>query len=414
MAWLMKTQPNKYAVYGLIKDDHLEKNCTPVVDSKPVSKKTGVASAVAAAVLTVCMAAPFIPAGEAFAQAKTSQTQKKKTTTKKVAQKKNTKKVTQKKNNRKATTAQRKRVKNTYSAKNNKLAKPAIASASIATAIGLHKVYDPLNLGAGAALIYDAQNEDVLYAKNPEAVLPIASITKLMTALIVVESGVNMDEVITITREDIDTEKFSSSRLAVGSRLTRRELLHLALMSSENRAAHALGRAHPGGLYRFVSAMNAKAQLLGMHQTRYVDPTGLSKSNQSSPMDLVRLVSASSAHPMIERLSTNVEDNFAVNGRNMAYRNTNALVRQGDWDITLQKTGYIREAGRCLVMEMEAKGRKIVMVLLDSATSGSRVQDARKMYAYAIKQLNETVDDSLISPEILAEDNQFDQGEVDS
>ncbi|WP_407924113.1 D-alanyl-D-alanine endopeptidase [Piscinibacter terrae] len=244
---------------------------------------------------------------------------------------------------------------------------------------GLHATQDELNLKSGVALVLDQDTDEVLFSKNPEAVLPIASLTKLMTAVIVTEAKQPLDEVLTVTQDDVDTEKHSRSRLKVGTQLTRGEMLHLALMSSENRAAHALGRSYPGGLNAFVTAMNAKAQALGMADTSYVEPTGLSSKNQSSARDLATLVKAAHQHQIIRELSTSPEYQVAVNNRPMQFRNTNMLVRNPSWDIGLQKTGYITEAGRCLVMQAQMAGRKLIMVFLDSAGSRSRIGDAERV-----------------------------------
>jgi D-alanyl-D-alanine endopeptidase (penicillin-binding protein 7) len=210
-------------------------------------------------------------------------------------------------------------------------------------------------------------------------VLPIASITKLMTALVVTEAGLPLDEAIEITDEDIDTEKGSRSRLAVGTRLTREQLLHLALMSSENRAAHALGRSAPGGLGSFVIAMNRRARELGMLDTFFVEPTGLSPKNQSSARDLAILAKAAHEHRIIRELSTSPEQVVEIGSRALQFRNTNGLVRNPEWQIGLQKTGYISEAGRCLVMQAQLAGRHLIMVFLDSAGKYSRIGDAERV-----------------------------------
>lgn len=244
---------------------------------------------------------------------------------------------------------------------------------------GLHGAEDPLELKSSVALVLDQDTNEILLSKNPEAVLPIASITKLMTATIVVEAKQPLDEVLTITDDDVDTQKHSGSRLIVGTQLTRGEMLHLALMSSENRAAHALGRSYPGGLDAFVAAMNSKARSLGMNDTRYVEPTGLSSANQSSAHDLALLVKAAYHHDQIRELSTSREYQVAVGHRQLQFRTTNALVRSPSWDIGLQKTGYISEAGRCMVMQAQLAGRKLIMVLLDSAGKYSRIGDAERI-----------------------------------
>jgi D-alanyl-D-alanine endopeptidase (penicillin-binding protein 7) len=246
-------------------------------------------------------------------------------------------------------------------------------------AYGLHDTEDPLDLKSSVALVIDQDTNEVLFSKNSQAVLPVASITKLMTALVVIESGSSLEAPLTVSQDDVDTEKGSGSRLRVGTELSRGEMLHLALMSSENRAAHALGRHHPGGLPAFIDAMNRKARELGMFDTRYVEPTGLSSANQSSAHDLTLLVKAASRHAIIRELSTSLETQVAVGKRQLQFRNTNGLVRNPDWDIGLQKTGYISEAGRCVVMQAQLAGRTLIMVLLDSAGKYSRIGDAERL-----------------------------------
>jgi len=250
---------------------------------------------------------------------------------------------------------------------------------SFGQANGLHDTSDPLDLKSSVALVVDQDTSEVLFSKNSQAVLPIASLTKLMTALIVTEARQSLDEQLEITHEDIDTEKNSRSRLAPGTVLTRGELLHLALMSSENRAANALGRHYPGGLPAFVSAMNRKAAALGMSSTRYVEPTGLSSNNQSSAADLARLVKAAYQYPLLREFSTSPAHEVDVGSRTLHYSNTNSLVRNPGWEIGLQKTGYIVEAGRCLVMQAQLAGRKLIMVFLDSAGKYSRQGDAERV-----------------------------------
>jgi D-alanyl-D-alanine endopeptidase (penicillin-binding protein 7) len=209
--------------------------------------------------------------------------------------------------------------------------------------------------------------------------LPIASLTKLMTGLVIAESKLSMDEPIRITQDDVDTEKGSSSRLAVGTVLTRGDLMHLSLMSSENRAANALGRTFPGGMDHFVDRMNMRAKQLGMKDTRYVEPTGLSSRNQSSASDLAVLVSVAYKESMLRELSTSHGREVEVGRRTLQYNNTNRLVKNPAWDIGLQKTGYISEAGRCLVMQTQVSGRKLIMVFLDSAGKLSRLGDAERV-----------------------------------
>ena len=244
---------------------------------------------------------------------------------------------------------------------------------------GLRATPDPLSLKSSVALVVDQDTGEVIFSKNPQAVLPIASITKLMTALVVTEAELPLDEVLTVTQDDVDVEKHTSSRLRVGTRLTRGEMMHLALMSSENRAAHALGRGYPGGLPAFIKAMNSKARELGMTGTRYVDPTGLSSGNQSTARDLAVLVEAAYEYDLIRTLSTSPEHYVAVGPRELRYRNSNRLVLSPQWSIGLQKTGYIAEAAGCLVMQAELAGRKLIMVLLDSAGHYSRIADAERL-----------------------------------
>ena len=244
---------------------------------------------------------------------------------------------------------------------------------------GLHTVSDQLDLKSSVALVIDQDTREVLFSKNDSAVLPIASLTKLMTGVIVSEAKLPGEEMIAITQDDVDTEKGSRSRLKVGTMLTRAELLHLALMSSENRAAHALGRTYPGGLPSFVALMNAKARILGMKDTSYVEPTGLSSRNQSSAKDLATLVNAAYNDPVLRELSTSHGYQVEVGNRTLQYKNTNRLVKNPDWDIGLQKTGYITEAGQCLVMQAKIAGRKLIMVFLDSAGKLSRIGDAERV-----------------------------------
>jgi D-alanyl-D-alanine endopeptidase (penicillin-binding protein 7) len=244
---------------------------------------------------------------------------------------------------------------------------------------GLHGTDNPLDLKSSVALVMDQDTNEILVNKNSQAVLPIASITKLMTALVVAEARQPLDEMLAITQDDVDTEKGSRSRLTVGTQLSRGEMLHLALMASENRAANALGRNFPGGLDAFVATMNAKARTLGMVDTHYVEPTGLSSRNQASARDLATLVNAAYQHQLIRDLSISPEHQVAVGRRQLQFRNTNLLVRSPTWEIGLQKTGYIAEAGRCLVMQASLAGRKVIMVFLDSTGKYSRIGDAERV-----------------------------------
>ena len=262
----------------------------------------------------------------------------------------------------------------TAAARKKTAAKAAVAAAAVAPRLsfgqlaGLHQVHDPLALESSVALVMDQDTKEVLLSKNEQVVLPIASNAQLP-----------MDELITITQADVDTVKRSSSRLQVGTTLSRRELLHLALMSSENRAAHALGRTYPGGMDAFVEQMNFKAKLLGMTTTRFVEPTGLSSGNQSSARDLATLVNVAHAEPLLRSFSTWPSAEVEVGKRTLQFNNTNRLVKSDDWEIGLQKTGYISEAGRCLVMQAEVAGRNLIMVFLDSVGKYSRLGDAQRV-----------------------------------
>jgi D-alanyl-D-alanine endopeptidase (penicillin-binding protein 7) len=237
-----------------------------------------------------------------------------------------------------------------------------------------------VDVESGAALVVDTAGQ-VIYSKNPDEVLPIASITKLMTALVVLDAGLPLDETITITEDDKDHLRNTHSRLQVGSQLTRRELLHVALMSSENRAAAALGRTHPAGKAAFVQLMNAKARLLGMRSTQFADSTGLDGNNVSTARDLVKLAHAASAHPLIREFTTTAESEVEPGTRRtpMLYRNSNRLVRGGNWDIQLSKTGYLNEAGRCLVMQAEVAGRPLVFVFLSGPGRLTPMGDANRI-----------------------------------
>ena len=237
----------------------------------------------------------------------------------------------------------------------------------------------PLKVSASAAYVVDQQTGEVLFGKNEASVQPIASLTKLMTGLILAEAKLPMDEKITIADDDVDRLKFSSSRLKVGTELTREQALHLALMSSENRAAHALARTYPGGERAFVSAMNVKAAELGMRQTRYVEPTGLSSDNRSTAHDLALLTAEAYEHPLLRRYTTSPGYKLATERGALQYVNSNRLVRSGTWDIGVQKTGYIREAGYTLLMQAELAGRKLIMVFLDSASKLARVKDPERI-----------------------------------
>jgi len=240
----------------------------------------------------------------------------------------------------------------------------------------------PPRLSANAVFVMDQNSREVLVSKNDKAVMPIASLTKLMTGLLVADAKLPLDEEITITEDDLDIYKGTGSRLTVGTRLTRGEALHLALMSSENRAAHALGRTYPGGVVNFVRLMNAKAAELGMRDTRYVEPTGLSVENRSSARDLALLVAAAYQRPLLREFTTSQSYTFESGRRVLQYRNSNRLTADPHWDIGLQKTGYIAEAGRCMVVSARMAGRQVIMVLLDAADKASRLGDAQRVRRY--------------------------------
>lgn len=240
----------------------------------------------------------------------------------------------------------------------------------------------PTALRSGAVMILDPASGAVLFEKNSAEPMPIASLTKLMTALVVVEAKQDMDEVVSVTDADVDRLKHSSSRLRVGARLPRAAMLHIALMSSENRAASALGRHYPGGQAAFVAAMNAKAAALGMVHTHYVEPTGLSSQNVSTAQDLAKLVVAAQREPLIRAYSTDHDYTIRQGGQPTPYRNTNRLISNASWNIGLQKTGYINEAGRCMVLHATIMGRAVVMVFLDAQGKFARAADANRVRAW--------------------------------
>ncbi|HCN72376.1 MAG TPA: D-alanyl-D-alanine endopeptidase [Pusillimonas sp.] len=246
---------------------------------------------------------------------------------------------------------------------------------------------DPMR--SEAVFVQDLKSTKVLYDKNSKDPRPIASITKLMTALIVAEAGQDLQTTITISDDDIDRLRHSRSRLAVGTTLNRDNMLLLALMSSENRAAHALARYYPGGLSAFIRAMNDKARELGMRHSRFVDPTGLSADNVSTPRDLIKLLKAVNENPLIQRYTVNERHQVKLkNGRALVYNNTNRLVKNDDWAVQLSKTGFINEAGRCLVMVTRIDGRDVAMVFLNSQGRYSRIGDAVRVRNYLEKNIN--------------------------
>ncbi len=234
-------------------------------------------------------------------------------------------------------------------------------------------------LRSSAALVIDTTHSQVLYSRHSDVAAPIASITKLMTALVVSDAGQPLDEQLTVTEDDRNLSKPSVSRLVPGTHLSRGDLMHLALMSSENRAAHALGRNYPGGLSACVAAMNAKARELGMTNAHFVEPTGLSDENVASPEDLSKLVIAAAQVPAIREFSTDTDYAVPVGRHMVQFRNTDALVSHADWNIVVQKTGYISQAGRCLVMQTVIDARTVVIVLLNSFGKRTRVADAQRI-----------------------------------
>jgi D-alanyl-D-alanine endopeptidase (penicillin-binding protein 7) len=238
-----------------------------------------------------------------------------------------------------------------------------------------------LRLASANVLVLDAQEGKAVYAKAADQVTPIASLTKLMTAMVVLDAGLPMDEVLSIDMDDFDYIKGSHSRLRMGASLTRAEMMRLALMSSENRAASALARHYPGGMLAFVAAMNEKAMALGMTNTHYDDSTGLSPKNVSTANDLAKLVRAAADYQVIRDYSTTPSHLVEVQptGQTIGFNNSNALVKSGAWDIQLQKTGYIREAGRCVVMLVTIASKPMVIVLLDSIGKFTRVADAQRV-----------------------------------
>jgi serine-type D-Ala-D-Ala endopeptidase (penicillin-binding protein 7) len=250
----------------------------------------------------------------------------------------------------------------------------------LAVSVGLAQAESikPL-LRSTSALVQDAETGEVVIDKNGGAVVPIASITKLLTAMVVLDRGLDLDERIVLRREDIDSVKGTRSRLRTGSVLTRDRLLLLSLMASENRAAAALGRTYPGGMPAFVAAMNAKAAMLGMTDSHFIEPTGLSPANVASARDLAKLVRAAHGYPLIREYSTQTKTRVSAFGRPLDFSNTNGLVRNAYWEIDVSKTGYISEAGRCLVMHVRMASRSLVVVLLDSWGKRSRIGDANRI-----------------------------------
>jgi D-alanyl-D-alanine endopeptidase (penicillin-binding protein 7) len=255
----------------------------------------------------------------------------------------------------------------------------------LALSVGFAQAADfkKIKLRSESVLVQDADTGEIVYHKNSDAVVPIASITKLMTAIVLLDkvdrAGLDMDQPIVLSREDVDRVKGTRSRLRTGASLTRDELLMLALMASENKAAAALGRTYPGGIDAFVAAMNKKAAELGMSDSHFVDATGLSADNVSSARDLAKLVNAAHGYEKVREYSVKSRATVRIGKRLLHYGNTNGLVRNARWDIGLSKTGYISEAGRCLVMRVRMASKDMIVVLLDSWGKHSRIGDANRL-----------------------------------
>jgi D-alanyl-D-alanine endopeptidase (penicillin-binding protein 7) len=245
--------------------------------------------------------------------------------------------------------------------------------------VALHAPAASLRLNSDQALVVDRDTGETLYSKNSEESSPIASVTKLMMAMVALDEKPDMSEVLVVTRADVDTLKYSRSRLAVGTKLPRRDMLQLALMSSENRAAHAIARTSRGGTRGFVLAMNLKAQKLGMNGALFQDPTGLSPGNRASPEDLAKMVGAAQRYSLIREFTTTTSDSVKVGGHLLKYRNSNPVVGRKGWDVWLSKTGFINEAGRCVVVGMKTAGRNIAVVLLGAGSNLQREQDLVKI-----------------------------------
>jgi len=248
---------------------------------------------------------------------------------------------------------------------------------SFATALGLRGQHDELSLKSSVALVVNQDTKEVIFEKNPNVSLPIASITKLMTAMVVLDSKLPLDQILVINSEDV--QSYKNSRISLGAAFSREDFLRLALMSSENRAAYTLGRNYPGGMTAFVAAMNRKAKELGMTHSHYADPTGLMSENVASAEDLTRMLSAAYQYKLIREFSTWPEQTIVINNRPQKFLNTNRLVRTGNMDIGLQKTGFINAAGKCLVMQARVNGAPLLLVFLDSVGTQSRFADAERV-----------------------------------
>lgn len=315
---------------------------------------------------------------------------KAKTAAKNVAKNKTDKTVKSAKSAKSAKTAKNRKdtktTKNAKNTKNTKTTKNIVIKSRKANVAKVNKMPfeqyaadGSLNFRSDSVLVLNQNNGKVVMEKNSRKVVPIASISKLMTAMVVLDAKLPMNGVVSIDENDIDHRKKTSSRLPIGTRMTRETAMLLALMSSENRAANTLGRHYPGGLSAFVRDMNKKAKSLGMYNTRFVEPTGLSNQNVSTAQDLAKMVAAATKYPKIRQFTTTAEATLDLNGQLKEYRNSNSLVRGGDWDIGVSKTGYISEAGRCLVMQAALANEPFIIVLLDSNTTAMRAADANSI-----------------------------------
>lgn len=257
-------------------------------------------------------------------------------------------------------------------------------------------------LGSQSVLVIEDATGKVLLEKNSDRVVSIASLTKLMTAMVVLDAKQDLNEVIAIEQGDVDVLKHSTSRVPVGARISRGDVLQLALMSSDNRAAASLGRTYPGGMVAFKAAVRAKIAALGMTQTVIEEPTGLSPNNKSTAADLIKMAAASSAYPVITQMTTDSNDMININGRNVQYRNTNRLVGAKGWDIGLSKTGYTEEAGRCLIMRIKSAGKDATLVLLNAKASSTRILDALSIRRFIAGDAAPTVAKANLRPRRLS------------
>lgn len=257
----------------------------------------------------------------------------------------------------------------------------SVQSVTSAQQLDYSKYYSQLTVKSPKAIVYDAESGDIIYQKKAREKSSIASLTKLMTAMVIIDSNLDLDKKITITKNDFDKIKGTTSRLWLGSELSRKELLSIALIASDNRAASAISNSYPGGKKAFVQAMNVKAKQLGMDDTLFADPTGLDKNNISTAIDLVKMTQAAQQYPLIRELSTlsYYEAHIKNKKIKLNYNNTNLLVRQGLWNIDISKTGYIREAGKCLIMQTTVMDKPIIMVFLKSYGKYTRTADAKRV-----------------------------------